>query len=210
MPAAGIYRLDLSSPVVDILCYPWSHTRVVSDETLCPSVGNKIHLQSFLDLNKHVPGNNDILSLLTNADDPLKVASELLHDRCDEFLQILSEAVLKRTVDSTYHCNFCAQHDKCDNAHIAIMFSGGIDSMMLAYMVDKCLPENQTIDLLNVAFETRSGNFDVPDRLTGLSALEELNPARKYNFVEVVIFLCFLLVLYSMRYLCELYLCEGK
>ena len=30
-----------------------------------------------------------------------------------------------------------------------------------------------------------SSAFDVPDRLTGYSALSELNPQRQWNFVEV-------------------------
>ena len=78
------------------------------------------------------------------------------------------------------------------------------------------VPEDEAIDLINVAFEQkpqlnnfqnkdrrktklRQGNtrqvaketsrkFDVPDRLTGISGLEELqrqNPTRQWNFIEV-------------------------
>jgi hypothetical protein len=70
------------------------------------------------------------------------------------------------------------------------------------------VPEDEPIDLMNVAFElqpkqTQSGNkmrnkpsssagdhdpYLVPDRVTGLSGLEELtilNPKRKWNFIEV-------------------------
>ena len=62
---------------------------------------------------------------------------------------------------------------------------------------------NEAIDLLNVAFEqqqqrtnskTRHGKtgsdpqkdpFEVPDRITGRVGVKELNPKRKWNFVEV-------------------------
>jgi hypothetical protein len=74
---------------------------------------------------------------------------------------------------------------------------------------NRCLNNDEEIDLLNVAFEQivppcssqyatkrivqeSSGDsivsFDVPDRLTGLSGVEELkklNYARKWNFVQI-------------------------
>jgi hypothetical protein len=83
---------------------------------------------------------------------------------------------------------------KCTHSKVAILFSGGLDSSVLAALTDRVWPENESIDLLNVAFPLRTKNnptankFDVPDRLTGLQALEELqklNPSRKWNFCEV-------------------------
>ncbi|KAK3745283.1 hypothetical protein QZH41_013945 [Actinostola sp. cb2023] len=69
------------------------------------------------------------------------------------------------------------------------------------------VPENEAIDLINVAFEQKQPmpnptdkktkrsnagqsppNFDVPDRITGRSGLSELaiiHPSRKWNFIEV-------------------------
>ena len=77
------------------------------------------------------------------------------------------------------------------------------------------VPTEEAIDLINVAFEqkylsghlqnknTKKGktrknvrptkparNFSVPDRITGISGLEELqciNPLRQWNFIEVII-----------------------
>jgi len=89
--------------------------------------------------------------------------------------------------------------NKCPHAKVAILFSGGIDSAVLASLVDECLrdKEEEPVDLLNIAFEKRAKSvkrnktkedvnvFMVPDRLSGLETLKELNPRRKWNFVHV-------------------------
>ena len=119
-------------------------------------------------------------------------------------------------------------------ARVAVLFSGGIDSTVIAYLAHRCvsfwtlpmllmycrhIPLDQPIDLLNVAFENprklkiqREGNgggvykrrsskskpenneeknfklYEVPDRITGTSEVEELRrlcPERTWNFVCV-------------------------
>lgn len=78
------------------------------------------------------------------------------------------------------------------------MFSGGLDSAVIAAIAHYCLPPGEAIYLINVAFEQPSTNspsgkgsaklFDVPDRQTGITALEELENIfsdRKFNFVAV-------------------------
>lgn len=66
---------------------------------------------------------------------------------------------------------------------LAILFSGGLDSTVLARLVDIVLPETEIVDLINVAFENDRfiknkkkccDIFDVPDRLSGRRALENL------------------------------------
>ncbi|KAF7789879.1 hypothetical protein EIP86_000827 [Pleurotus ostreatoroseus] len=43
--------------------------------------------------------------------------------------------------------------DNVGKAHVAVLFSGGIDSTMLAYLAHRHIPANEPIDLLNVSFE---------------------------------------------------------
>ncbi|KAH7920081.1 hypothetical protein BV22DRAFT_1074525 [Leucogyrophana mollusca] len=118
--------------------------------------------------------------------------------------------------------------NQAGQARVAVLFSGGIDSTILAFLAHRHVPINEPIDLLNVAFENPrkihvqvNGNtaalpkrikkqllrdrdratgeeacpaeseqtsYMVPDRLTGLTEVEELRrlcPGRTWNFVEV-------------------------
>lgn len=99
----------------------------------------------------------------------------------------------------------------CHHSKIGILFSGGLDSTILAALADEFVPPGEPIDLLNVAFERekkkgkpnrkherekqnldsteeRDSAYLVPDRITGKRAsddLKELYPNRQWNFVQV-------------------------
>ncbi|XP_024393279.1 uncharacterized protein [Physcomitrium patens] len=73
-----------------------------------------------------------------------------------------------------------------DNAYtpVAVLFSGGLDSMILAALLDECLQPDYGIDLLNVSFETSTA----PDRISaiaGLAELRRLSPSRRWRLVKV-------------------------
>lgn len=76
--------------------------------------------------------------------------------------------------------SFLGNKDKRESK-VAVLFSGGIDSTLIARMLDLVLPETEEIDLINLAFRQ-----DAPDRESGKSSYEELcmlNPNRKYNLI---------------------------
>ncbi|KAI9025684.1 asparagine synthase-domain-containing protein [Hyaloraphidium curvatum] len=116
----------------------------------------------------------------------------------DVVQQLLESAVRKRV------CNIRSSGTApC----LAILFSGGLDCSLLAFMAARALPPGEVIDLINVAFENpRSlgarvksqardgGNVDdkakyaVPDRLTARTSLGNLRaalPGRQFRLVEV-------------------------
>ncbi|NWV64179.1 ASND1 protein, partial [Malurus elegans] len=72
-----------------------------------------------------------------------------------QFIDVLNEAVKRRVL-----CLFRAQDQitrdvpsmSHSRAHVAVLFSGGIDSMVIAALADKHVPLEEPIDLLNVAF----------------------------------------------------------
>ncbi|NWX42184.1 ASND1 protein, partial [Steatornis caripensis] len=72
-----------------------------------------------------------------------------------QFIDVLSEAV-KRRVLSLFRDEDQKTREVPSvsnrKAHVAVLFSGGIDSMVIAALADKHVPLGEPIDLLNVAF----------------------------------------------------------
>ncbi|PTB67007.1 asparagine synthase-like protein [Trichoderma citrinoviride] len=86
------------------------------------------------------------------------------------------------------------------DAHIAVLFSGGLDCTVLARMASDMMPPEQAIDLINVAFEnpriaaqnTKLSADELyelcPDRMTGRKSFAELLtvcPSQRWRFVTV-------------------------
>ena len=101
---------------------------------------------------------------------------------------------MQMTIDSE-KCASVLNSTACNHARVAILYSGGIDSLILAALADKYVPEGEPIDLLNVAFSD-NGTYDtnsindfslmhVPDRATAVAGLSQLNSKRLWNFVEI-------------------------
>jgi len=85
--------------------------------------------------------------------------------------QILLQAVHRRLV--------CC-HDK---EPIGVMFSGGLDSVVLAGMAVSLLKEHQTLELYNVAF----GSGDAADRRAGLQCYKELTALHPGKDIRLVL-----------------------
>ncbi|XP_010527975.1 PREDICTED: asparagine synthetase domain-containing protein 1 [Tarenaya hassleriana] len=93
-------------------------------------------------------------------------------------LAALKKSVMRRT--SMYRI---FQGDK-EIAPVAVLFSGGLDSMILAALLDQCLDPKYEIDLLNVSFD---GPY-APDRVSakaGVIELENIAPMRRWKLVEI-------------------------
>lgn len=196
LKANGVYMLDLNTTSKEITLFPWrkrvDENRLIDDSYLnnvsiriSPDLYLKDELAEFNENEREV-----------SQDESMTTADRLV----DEFYQVLESSVRRRVENVPSYCKKCSRSDKrkfdselrCDHAKVAVLFSGGVDSAVVAALVDKCLPPDQPIDLLNIAFEQASNKqsntgdrYSVPDRLSGRETLKELNPNRKWNFVEV-------------------------
>ncbi|CAN9498007.1 unnamed protein product [Ophioblennius macclurei] len=232
VPASGVYRMDLKAATncssVTFEMFPWAHKGedAISScsETIlgcvpdgCCTVINQSGLvlsSPICPLNMTIPLTLEIIDVEHNTHYSTQDLERMLA-RCDDsenverLIDVLSEAVRRRV-----QCLPLREDDSTMNDHaaVAILFSGGIDSMILAALADRHVPPHQPIDLLNVAFklqepkkqsesakkakkhQSKPANsrpfnpFDVPDRITGragLKELQDLNPDRSWNFVEI-------------------------
>ncbi|XP_041857353.1 asparagine synthetase domain-containing protein 1 [Melanotaenia boesemani] len=234
IPAVGVYRVALKAVAeagsVSFEIFPWVHagndfisscSEIILESI--PGGCSAVMNQSGLTLTSPVcPLNTSLNQTEIHPDSHLSLSNleELLvskkkTDEVNHLIGVLSEAV-RRRVHSLSFRDLDSSLPTRDHASIAILFSGGIDSMILAALADRHVPAHQPIDLLNVAFKLQEPKkqkesakklkkkptgyktdeagsqtfspFDVPDRLTGkagLKELQDLNPDRMWNFVEI-------------------------
>lgn len=223
VPAVGLYRIDLKplteACTVSFEVYPWDRpgnelisvqTKWESVQSECTAVTNPSGLvlsSPVSPLNTSMPDSIEETKSDSNTHPSVKDLELLLANReqdgeVNRLIDVLGEAV-RRRVQSLPFTEEVQSADK-DQASVAILFSGGIDSMILAALADRHIPSCRPIDLLNVAFKlqepkiqkhlgkkskkhknkTQDSNkdnkskttsaFDVPDRITGKAGLEEL------------------------------------
>lgn len=104
-------------------------------------------------------------------------------------LKVLSNAVKRRVAHAPL-----PKSQSTSDASVAVLFSGGIDSVVLAALSHRHVPPDRPIDLINVSFfhddADRGGNAAPasPDRLAALLSYEEMLrrfPDRSWRFVAV-------------------------
>ncbi|XP_066543821.1 asparagine synthetase domain-containing protein 1 [Amia ocellicauda] len=222
VPAIGVYKLDLRA--VSLLgclvleVYPWKYSCQLSlnHDLKWEGLSNCVSLvmnesdlfltAPVVPLNDTIPETQPELQHMFSAQPSFQDLDVLLENdekkilAC-QLIDVLSEAV-RRRVQSLPSASL--SESSSDGADIAILFSGGIDSMILAILADHHIPGEKPIDLLNVAFQlqepkkqkqstkklnkdkdcekakvdsaecSQSVCFDVPDRITGRAGLKEL------------------------------------
>ncbi|KAK9870318.1 hypothetical protein WA026_006404 [Henosepilachna vigintioctopunctata] len=131
-----------------------------------------------LDILKNVSSSNALTAITSS----VNIANNL-----QELKNRLENAIQKRISNGVKFCQNCIREQKpCKHSIVGVLFSGGVDCAILAYMAHKFIEKDRPIDLLNVAFS--NNDFNTPDRKTGLQSFEELKllfPERTWNFVEI-------------------------
>lgn len=106
-----------------------------------------------------------------------------------DFMQLLDRAVERRVAHAPQ------SHSNTNDASVAVLFSGGIDSVVLAALSHRHVPPKQPIDLINVSFfndsiddNSQSLLISSPDRLAAILSYKEMQsrfPERTWRFVAV-------------------------
>ncbi|KAJ1565750.1 Asparagine synthetase domain-containing protein 1 [Nowakowskiella sp. JEL0078] len=194
VPADGLYCLEMdkyeSVNREALKHYPWGHTE---DAHL-----HGIMKAPYKDIEKMLP-TDDTLTIPESCKDPLAISNEVDEKAVSGLLCVLQKSVQRRAETIP---DIIKETTNISPARLGILFSGGLDCMCLAAIVNKCIPENEPIDLLNVSFENpriqkarneernkhkkkglpaqndsidnETKKYEVPDRLTGIRSVEEL------------------------------------
>lgn len=99
-------------------------------------------------------------------------------------LMALRKSMMRRTSLNNMFQAVTSDEKPIESVPVAILFSGGIDSMILAALLDQCLEANYEIDLLNVSFDGESA----PDRISAKKGVQELRriaPSRRWRLVLI-------------------------
>ncbi|KAF7261510.1 hypothetical protein EG68_01312 [Paragonimus skrjabini miyazakii] len=202
IPAVGLFvgQFSRSNGVwcfSDFLLYPWTAEHTTSS-----------YIVSSLDVKQ----TSCILSS-SSVSTHLEVStSSSIKEVSLRFLELLLDAVKDRILLASAVCTQCScvadtlsvASSTCEHARFAVLFSGGVDSTVLAALCDRFVPANQPIDLINVAFsqshvnrnsnESSQNSFvvvspcEAPDRQTAWQSFRELrqiSPTRRWQLVTV-------------------------
>ncbi|KAK2967786.1 hypothetical protein RJ640_008006 [Escallonia rubra] len=102
----------------------------------------------------------------------------------ESLLTALRESVARRSTLSTLDQAVTRRHENGGSSPVAVLFSGGLDSMIIAALLDECLEPKYSIELLNVSFDGQLA----PDRISaraGVKELQKIAPLRRWKLVEI-------------------------
>ncbi|KAF5405217.1 Asparagine synthetase domain-containing protein 1 [Paragonimus heterotremus] len=202
IPAVGLFvgQFSRSSGVwcfSDFLLYPWTAEHTTSPYSI-----------SSLDVKQ----TSCILSSSSLSTHLGISASSSIEEVSLRFLELLLDAMKNRILLASAVCTECSHtadplsvaSSTCEHARFAVLFSGGVDSTVLAALCDRFVPTNQPIDLINVAFSQSQMNrnsddstrnsfvvispCEAPDRQTAWQSFHELcqiSPTRQWRLVTV-------------------------
>jgi len=188
IPAGRVYCLDLNSRCL-------SYTNIPKGKS--QTNGSIIELETVQTPNKFSSKSN------TSSMD-IEKASEKLHQHLNQAIRrrVVNVPITKKEKIATIEVTN-ENKDENNEASVAILFSGGVDSVVLAALCHDNVPKNQPIDLINVAFAnsqltTGDSNSNCPnandafelspDRQAALLSYQEMKtrwPTRNWRFIAV-------------------------
>ena len=138
---------------------------------------------------------------LRNEDEEIKIPLQISNN-ADILHYHLDRAVRRRVMNGPKSLQVADSNEpnenentRRDQATVAILFSGGVDSVVLAALSHNHIAPNETIDLINVAFASSSVDDEgkdpfskSPDRIAAILSYQEMKmrwPDRHWRFIAV-------------------------
>jgi asparagine synthetase B (glutamine-hydrolysing) len=209
IPANGIYCLDLSKncslqeTINNLKHFDWNQR--ISGEKLTSGSSITLYSPITVPLNRSLPNEENLCEQIPRIviEQFIHVLRESVKKRCLNQQSLCKKCFIRSVNNNEDNIENQSSSDsegdivgptvipskilekECTHASTAILFSGGLDSTIIALLADECVSNSFPIDLLNVAFDS-----DAPDRETGLNAwneLKTLRPNRRWNFVSIYI-----------------------
>jgi asparagine synthetase B (glutamine-hydrolysing) len=145
----GIYSLPLNADLTEMIFEPWPETQLKLFRELMPYNNSSSSTEFTL-----------AVSLFSN------ILQKVLKKRLSKMIDLDHNLVHKES-------HF---HSKEKPSRLGVLFSGGIDSLLLAVILHLTMVDhNEPIDLINVAFlDNENCLTSAPDRLSGIIAYLEL------------------------------------
>ncbi|CAH8565994.1 unnamed protein product [Schistosoma turkestanicum] len=197
IPACGIFvsKFVCNNENVflsDIDLYPWSDQHLL----LCPSTV-PVNVNRVLHRNQNYCNIYIPTTLEEVQQKFLDLLSAVVHDSVN--FDLLSDTNYTSTVLGV------SGENRQSGSLFGLLFSGGLDSSVIAALLDRFVPEDQSIDLINVAFQRKVTGVPVnntdcsnasslisaeeaPDRQTAIKSYEELcklSTGRKWNLIKI-------------------------
>lgn len=199
LPPLGVYSIDLETRIIELFPYePIIHNHMIQQLQQLREIHKELIINDHL-INPQwlqlyeISYNFSFDEICIESFEKFLEHPEVAR-ACEKFIELLSKSISDRVKRTQKFCKECILNQlECDHSNVGILFSGGVDCSILAILANKFIDEKSPIDLMNVAFEKAKNssaeiNWNVPDRLTGLETLKELQelcPSRKFNFIEI-------------------------
>ncbi|XP_030025056.2 asparagine synthetase domain-containing protein CG17486 isoform X2 [Manduca sexta] len=207
VPATHIHVLNLRSNIISL--HPWDCEALSSEKHDLEDWFNILQSRQMLSdeqfvLEYHSTQNlfneDNVVEYIQTIADTIKckltlmkkiMEQSVINETIFKITKLLEKSVEIRLKRQPAKCKLCITLNAliCHHSSVGILFSGGLDCTILAFIADKYISQEQSIDLINVAFSKNNNqSYDVPDRITAKHSLEQLKklcPKREWVFREV-------------------------
>ena len=163
VPAHGIFRLKMDAEEKRLELFPWDVTCLDTVETKQNIFisDKRIRCPVSIEALASVSSNPIVFERNLHADEVFQrlLSNQRIREVVTQLIDRLTEAVHLRVANQPGRCKNCLMEEEvveCEHPCVGVLFSGGLDSSLLALLAGQLLSP-RPVDLLNVAFQIQAG-----------------------------------------------------